>query len=518
MKTRTSKKELVNSKLIPTSAVRLLNILNEGGYEAYLVGGCVRDLILGVRPNDFDMCTNATPNQMKELFRKNGLAYLTIGMDFGTITAQVSRVFNNTVDKGIDSYEVTTYRKDSEYKDNRHPDKIEYTSFLEDDLSRRDFTINAMAYDPMCNKLVDPYNGLTDLNNGVIKAVGDADKRFKEDALRIMRALRFSLVYAFGIEQKTAQALHNNKERLSYVSTERITQEITKILTSGVKIHDLFLEFHDIIFQIIPELSECYKFNQRNKYHKHDVYEHTLCVVDNISETNNIVLKMAALLHDIGKPKAFELDDTGQGHFYGHPEISYEIAKNVLNKRFKFTAKESSIILELVRYHDMKMGTTKKSVKRVLNKFGDDFLSLWLVLRQADIDDHVEIYVKHSDYVLTSDIREMMNEIKADNECFTLADLEIDGNDIMTQLRIKPSQVVGIILNKLLNEVIEDNKKNNKKYLLCRAEQVLDSIKEKKENDRIKGKVQHGKSVHRQHRLSNNRPSNSIVKSTINKR
>ena len=444
--------------IIPQGALYVITQLKNSGYEAYLVGGCVRDLLLEETPHDFDICTNAEPAKVIDVLTKNKCKYHTVGIEFGTVTA--------LCDDG--EYEITTYRTDGEYTDNRRPDSVNYTSSIEVDLSRRDFTINAMAYDPLENRLVDIFDGYKGLVSCKLVAVGDADKRFKEDALRILRALRFAIRYDLTIDASTYKAMKDNVELLDNISKERITAELEKMLTSGKSIVYWFNECNWLIGKIIPELKQCFNFNQNNKYHKHDVYEHILNVVDNC-KTNKFEIKLAALLHDIGKPKAYVVGEDGWGHFYGHPEDSYEISKEVLNKRLRLTVEQSNRVLNLVRYHDITIANTKASVKRALNKHGIEMIKDWFILKQADMDDHIYPDKKWKYTVDIIKIKELIQVILDEQSCFSLKDLNINGKDIMSILGIKPGKQVGEILHTLLEEVIDEKINNEHEELTKRA-------------------------------------------------
>lgn len=461
---------MINKRNVDENAKNLIKLLNKCGYEAYLVGGCVRDLLLNKTPKDWDICTNAKPQEIISVLRKNNIKFCTPGIEFGTVVALVeTREIHGKVDEGpgcaklvkkVSEYEITTYRAETAYRDNRHPDEVKFIGDLKGDLSRRDFTINAMAYNPITNELVDYFNGQEHLSRGIIETVGDAEERFSEDSLRILRAIRFAVRYNFSISLDTASAMKTCVSLLDNVSKERITQELEKMLTCGKNIKHYFTIYSFVIERIIPEIAKCINFDQNNKYHTHDVYLHMLYVVDNC-KTNKFEIKLAALLHDIGKPDTYIEDAQGQGHFYGHPQISYEICKQMLDKNFRLTNEQKDRVLELVKYHDMILATTKKSVKRALNKHGKGFLEDWFILKQADMDDHIYPNKKHR-YVIDIDyIRKTMEEIVSANECFTIKDLSINGKDIMEITNTKPGKHIGTILNALLEKVIDEEIEND---------------------------------------------------------
>ena len=403
----------INTKDIDKNALELIRLLNNEGYEAYLVGGCVRDMLLRYKPKDYDICTNALPEDTLRILKKNKIRYHKLGIKFGTVVAMI----------GTNEYEITTYRIDGQYSDSRRPDEVEFTTNILKDLSRRDLTINAIALDINNNTLIDPFDGLFDIKARALKAVGDPDKRFEEDALRILRVLRFAIKYDLGIEHKTYNAMVKNKKLLQDISKERITSELMSILSLNVSIQNQFTNCSWLIKEIIPELGPTMGFDQHNKYHNHNVYEHILNVVDNCNTTKPEV-KLAALLHDIGKPKAFFIGEDGQGHFYGHPEISYNIAAEVVKNRLKLSKAQEDKILTLVRYHDLPVGTSKASAKRLIVKLGEDNVDDWMIHRVADMKDHEYYDKKEEVYSNIEKLRENIRIIREENECFSLKNLK----------------------------------------------------------------------------------------------
>lgn len=456
---------ILDSTKIPSVIHQVIKDLNSSGFEAYIVGGCVRDLLIGVNPHDYDICTNATPSDIIKVAKKNSYKYSAVGIDYGTVVLIING----------EEIEVTTYRHDGTYSDGRHPDEIQFATSLEEDLKRRDFTINAIAFNPITHDIVDKFNGIEDLSRGIIKTIQEPNTSFSDDALRLLRAIRFAIKYKFFIDNDTAKAIISNAHLIEYVSKERITQEFEKILGTQNSIRNTFMEYHELIFTIIPELRNCYKFNQNNKYHQHDVYEHMLYVVDGC-KTNKFEIKMAALLHDIGKPSSYTEDEQGHGHFYGHPEVSYEISKEILSKHFRLTNKQYDRITELIRNHDMMMTPTEKNVRRALNNFGEDFLRDWFILKQSDFDDHVIPESKVDWFVDTSILCGIMQNILDKQACFSIKDLNINGNDIIDILKIKPSKHIGIILNTLLKDVMDDKVNNDYDELSKRTIEIYNSI------------------------------------------
>lgn len=449
---------------IPTDALRITKFLSD--YEkAYLVGGCVRDMYMNKIPHDYDICTSVTPNEIIALMELNGYKTSDRSIKYGTVIVTGH-------DK--EEYEVTTFRSESNYSDSRHPSEVKFETDIVKDLERRDFTINAIAYNPYTKEIADPFNGADDIKNKVIKAVGNPYERFNEDALRILRAMRFAIKYDFEIEKETQEAMISCAPKLNSISKERITEEFKKIFETGKPITDIFIKNAEIIKTIIPEIEECIGFNQNNKYHKHNVFEHNLAVTD-LCKSNKFEIKMAALLHDIGKPQSYTVDEEGNGHFYGHPKVSRDIATEVLAKDFCVTTKEKERILDLVEFHDMEFEATENAVKRKLNKFGEDFLRDWIVIKTADRDDHIFPCGKENAkwYPKTELIEETLNEVIEKNNCFSIKDLAVNGNDLMQELGLKPGKDIGIMLDNLLDDVIENEVENDRESLLKKAEDYL---------------------------------------------
>lgn len=445
-----------NFVFVPDNVKLIHNVLCHKNYECHLVGGCVRDALLGEVPHDYDLCTNANPDAVQELLKETGIRSSCVGIQYGTVVALLNQ----------DQYEITTYRTESEYLDGRHPNKVDFTKNINDDLARRDFTINAMAFDLDRNTIVDPYCGMEDLKNRIIRMVGDPNERIKEDPLRILRGLRFAIRYGFSIDDKTKEAFLNNKHFLSFVAKERVTNEFKKMFSYNKPITSVFLEYAPIIFELIPELRPCYKFEQNNKYHKHDVYEHLLHVVDGC-DTDKFEIKLAALLHDVGKPASYVTDKQGNGHFYGHANISYEMSKDILSKDFRVTVQEREKLLFLIREHDHEMPITTKSVRKFVSDFGEDYINDWMILKKGDISDHLNPDPERSlpdKYLMMLDTYQ--NFIENESR-FSLKDLNVNGLD-MISLELKGSSI-GDTLNYLLNNVINEITQNNHDELIKAA-------------------------------------------------
>ena len=449
----------------------IIGELNEHGYEAYLVGGCVRDAILNKVPKDWDITTNATPDEVIKIFSPK-YKVLEVGKKYGTVAVVIDS----------NQYEITTYRVDGEYSDNRKPNNVEYTSDIVEDLKRRDFTMNAIAINPNPPlKIIDPFNGIDDIYNRTIRCVGNANERFEEDALRILRALRFSAKYGFDIESDTAIALTNNRYLLKNISAERINAELCKILMSDNCGNKVLRKYSSVIRQIIPEIGEMIDFPQNNPHHLYDVWEHTLHCMDyevmrKLLYSPDIIVRLAVLLHDIGKPYCYSEDENKIGHFYGHAKISAEIAEDILT-RLKFSNDIKDKVVELIINHDIQFLATKSNIKRTLNRLGEEQLRRLLSLREFDIwgqNRTNESWQTKNLKILS--MYKILDFIIKENECFKLKDLDINGKDLI-ELGIPQGRQIGEILNALLIMVI-DGEIENKKEKLIEVAKLL--IKERK--------------------------------------
>ena len=445
--------EHTNMKLtIPSNAEKILHILEENGYEAYVVGGCVRDSILGRTPDDWDITTSASPEQVKELFHRT----VDTGLQHGTVTVLMDK----------EGYEVTTYRVDGDYEDGRHPKQVMFTSSLEEDLKRRDFTINAMAYHP-ARGLVDLFHGMEDMQAKIIRCVGDPMERFHEDALRILRAVRFSAQLGYEIEAETADAIRVLAPNLKNISAERIQTELVKLVTSPHP-DDLRIAYETGITKVIlPEFDICITTNQNHPHHCYTVGEHILHSMCEIRPDK--VLRLAMLFHDIGKPDAITTDEHGINHFHGHPEISAAYAKKIM-RRLKFDNKSIYYVTNLVRYHDVRMELSRKSVRRAINKIGDDIFPLLFEVREADTLAQSMYKRKEKEQDLAK-LKEIYEDIVASRECVSLKQLAVTGSDLIREAGIPEGPQVGVKLKELLSLVIEDPSRNTKEYLLSAAKQ-----------------------------------------------
>jgi tRNA nucleotidyltransferase (CCA-adding enzyme) len=435
---------------ISQGAKKALELLHAAGYEAYLVGGCVRDLIMKIPAHDYDITTSATPEEMKKAF----IGYTTIetGIKHGTITFLYNK----------EPIEITTYRIEGEYKDNRHPESVEFTTKLENDLSRRDFTMNALVYNEN-EGIIDLFGGQKDIASKTIRAIGVAENRFKEDALRILRAMRFSSQLGFEIEEETKKAMVKCAPLLHNISAERISQELNKLLV-GKNVKKVILDCYEILGEILPEIKKIHGFNQYNKYHIYSVLEHTATALENIDPVAHLRLTM--LLHDTGKVYTFTRDENGTGHFYGHNKVSADIAKDFLNK-YKYDNLTKERVVELVKIHDTPIEMDRIFIKKRLNRLGKDAFFDLLKVKRADN------LAQNPEYFWLDKLDKMENiarEIVEENE-FTLSSLKISGNDLIS-LGITGKKI-GEALNLLLNEVIEEKIPNQKEALLKRAAQLI---------------------------------------------
>ncbi len=447
---------------IPESAKLILEKLHASGYEAYVVGGCVRDSILGRTPGDWDITTNAKPSEVKKLFDRT----IDTGIEHGTVTVMM----------GKEGFEVTTYRIDGEYDDGRHPREVTFTASLIEDLKRRDFTINAMAYSDE-DGLIDEFEGLLDIENGVIRCVGNPMERFSEDALRMMRAVRFAAQLGYKIEHGTRDAIKALAPTLSKISAERIQVELVKLLVSDNpgEIRELYET--GITAIILPEFDLCMKTEQNSLHHIYTVGEHIVRTVEAIRADK--VLRLTMLFHDIEKPSCKTTDEEGHDHFYGHTEKGSDTAVDIL-KRLKFDNNTIDLVKRLVRYHDYRYPATKKNVRKAANKVGVDIFSLLLEIHNADVSAQSD-YRRDEKYEWTKEVADLFEEIKRDNECLTLKDLAVKGGDLIA-VGIKPGKELGAILNEMLSDVLEDPEHNTREYLLYSDR--LNAIRERIRSDK----------------------------------
>lgn len=432
---------------LPSYVANAIEKLNARGFEAYAVGGCTRDLLRGEAPNDYDIATSALPEEILSVFE--GERTIPTGLIHGTVTL---------LSEG-GPLEITTYRIDGGYTDGRHPDAVAFSSSFREDAKRRDFTVNAMAIHPD-GTLLDYFGGQADLERKIIRAVGDPALRFEEDALRILRAMRFASVLDFEIEEKTAEAMHVQQERLRFVSAERIREELTKALC-GKGVLRIFTAFSDIVGFILPELVPSMGFDQKSRYHLFDVYTHTLHAVAAVKPER--VLRLTMLLHDVGKPSVFSLDEKGEGHFYGHGDKSVEMAAEVL-RRLRFDNATADTVLRLIRYHDLPLENFFTHLPRLRGRHGDPFLLQLLEVKRADNLAQNPAFATRQERLAEAEA--LLRAEMEKEPPFTVASLAVNGKDLLA-LGLPPSPQIGSILSHLTEAVLDGRVQNEKEALLA---------------------------------------------------
>ena len=435
---------------LPEQVQNILLRLEGAGYEAWCVGGAVRDALLGLAPGDWDVTTSAPPEAVLELFAPHALP---TGLQHGTITVG-----------GGHGVEITTFRRDGAYLDNRHPDHVEFTGSLTEDLARRDFTVNAIAVD-LRGELADPFDGQADLAEKILRAVGEPEKRFQEDALRILRGLRFASKLGFSIEPETAKAIRRCAPLLKQIAPERIQVELTGILC-GAHAAEVLLSYPDVLGVFMPEILPCVGFDQHSIYHCYDVWEHTARAVAAAKPLP--VLRWALLLHDLGKPSTFTLDEEGRGHFYGHWRESVPLGEAVLN-RLRVDNHSKRTILTLVERHDAPLTLSEKSVRRSLSRYGEETLRLLLEVKRADNLAQAEPYRDRQ--TLISQFEDLLHLVLESGDCFSLKQLAVKGGDL-TALGLR-GPAVGEALDELLELVIDEKLPNDRGILLEHIKEKL---------------------------------------------
>ena len=439
---------------IPADANELIHTLQNNGHSAYIVGGCVRDSILGRTPHDYDICTSATPSEMLEIFKDKKI--IETGLQHGTVTVVVNG----------EPYEITTYRIDGIYSDNRRPDTVAFTDKLVEDLRRRDFTINAMAYNDE-EGLIDPFNGMEDIKYKKISCVGFAEDRFGEDALRILRAIRFATQLEFAIMPDTDWEIHKQYKNLENISIERINSEFCKIASSDDFCVELLL-YKDVFSLFIPELKDMFDFPQNNPWHIWDVFGHTIHAVE-YCDSDDLVVRLAVFFHDFGKPHSYQDGEDGIRHFKGHGKVSADMTDSIM-KRLRFDNETRNNVVELVYYHDATFEVGKKYVKRWLNKIGEKQFRRLLQVKKAD--NKAQNLELSSDRIKElSEIEALIDEVLQEDECFSLKDVAVNGKDLIG-VGYKTGKELGNTLNKLLQLVIDGDCPNEKEKLLQEAESL----------------------------------------------
>ena len=435
---------------LPKHVKYIIETLEQNGYEAYAVGGCVRDSILGREPNDWDITTSADPYEVKKLFSHT----IDTGLQHGTVTIMLEHV----------GYEVTTYRIDGDYEDSRHPKEVTFTKSLEEDLKRRDFTVNAMAYNDR-DGLIDLFHGMDDIQKKVIRCVGNAEERFTEDALRIMRAVRFSAQFGYEIELETKKAIVKLAPNLKNISAERIREELIKLLVSDHPDYIRIAYETGITAQILPELDVCMETKQNTPHHMYTVGEHIIHSLTYVP--GDKVLRLAMLMHDIGKPYCITTDEAGRDHFKGHAEKSAEMAAVIMH-RLKFDNDTLNRVKRLAKYHDWAISLSppikKATVRSMISRIGEDLFPDLFTIGDADL-------LAQSDYFKAEKeekqqlLKEMYREIIEQGDCLSIKNLAVSGNDLIEH-GMKPGKELGQVLQKMLEDVLKHPSSNNKEYLL----------------------------------------------------
>lgn len=431
--------------VLPKKVVHIIDILEKNGFEAYAVGGCVRDIILGKTPNDWDITTSAKPQEIKSLFHRT----IDTGIEHGTVTVMMDK----------EGFEVTTYRIDGEYEDNRHPKQVIFTDKLKEDLKRRDFTINAMAFNYR-RGIVDEFGGIKDLQDGIVRCVGNPEERFGEDALRILRAVRFAAQLDFDIHEDTCRAIKLLVKNLTNISKERIQTEMDKMICSDHPEKILMAYKLGITKWILPEFDRMMNVPQNSIYHMYNVGVHTVKVMENIE--NNHYLRWAALLHDIGKPDKHVIGEDGYSHFYGHGDLGEKMAVSIL-KGLKFDNKTVKIVSRLVKHHDDTIRLTDYGVKKSVVKVGCDIFPMLIKLKWADLAGKSDYSKEHTTDDLKK-LQEIYEKIVERGDCLEIKNMAVNGRDLI-EWGLKPGAEVGEGLDKLFEEVLKHPENNTKEKL-----------------------------------------------------
>ena len=439
---------------IPLGARHILRALNGAGYEAYLVGGCVRDLLRGVEPHDWDICTSARPEETETCFA--GHRIIETGLKHGTVT----------VLEGGEPYEITTYRTEGPYSDSRRPDYVEFVSSLEADLARRDFTMNAIALG-VDGGLRDPFGGAGDIQAGRIRCVGEPAHRFREDGLRVMRALRFGAVFGYEIEERTARAVHGSRAVLRHVAAERVHTELSKLLT-GQNAGAILRQYPDVLCVFWPELEPLVTLEQHNPWHCWGGWEHTIHTVE--AAPADLVLRLTMLLHDAGKPGCKSTDENGVDHFYGHPAAGAGLADQLL-RTLKFDNRTRERVVTLVEHHDIQLPPRSQAIRRWLSRLGTETFFQLLEVKRADSMGQDPVLAQ-ARLAQLEGIRAKAEEIVSQGQCLRLRDLAVNGRDVIAA-GIAPGPEVGRVLNCLLEEVLSGTLPNRRDALLSRLPSLL---------------------------------------------
>lgn len=439
---------------MPYAAETAIARLEAAGFEAWIVGGCVRDALLSREPNDWDITTSARPTDVLSVF--SDCRVIETGIKHGTLTVLLDGM----------PLEITTYRSDGAYADNRHPIAVTFSDTVEDDLSRRDFTVNAMAYHPK-RGIVDLFGGQSDLDNRTIACVGDPETRFREDGLRILRAIRFASVLDFAIDNKTDAAIHSCRTLLSNIAAERIRDELCKLIVGRGAVR-ILREYSDVMAEFLPELGACVGFAQNTRYHAYDVYEHSLRALG-YTHSTDLITRLAILLHDVGKPLCYTEDERG-GHFKGHGPCGTELV-SALMRRLRFDNATAQAVTQLVEYHDREIPAEPRAVKRLMQKMSDENILRLMEVKRCDRLAHAPEFATPSPAL--SRIPLILNDIRAADDCLSLKALAVDGKDLIRELDLRPGKELGNILEALLDLVIDEKVENKRKSLLEAARNIV---------------------------------------------
>ncbi len=443
-----------DSIYLPRDVIGLLQTLQSAGHTAYVVGGCVRDSLLGRTPGDWDICTSARPEEMRRLFADHQL--ILTGEKHGTVAVVLHGK----------PYEMTTYRLDGNYHDHRHPDAVQFVDDLPRDLARRDFTINAMAYSPQSG-LVDLFHGREDLQNGVIRCVGNATARLEEDALRVLRALRFSATLGFSIAPETAAAIHRHAGGLAHVSAGRICAELRRLVT-GPGAGRVLLQYQDVVAQFLPETNAMAGFWQHNPHHIYTVWGHTAAAVG--ASAPDEAVRLALLFHDMAKPQCFTRDAAGTGHFYGHAQAGSALCRQAM-QRLQFDSETVRLVSQLVLYHDTVLVPQKPAVRRWLNKIGQAQFCRLLAVHRGDTLGLAPALWPQRLAALQA-VEDVLAQVLKEEACFSRKALAVNGRDIMA-LGVPQGRQVGEVLHKLLQCVLEGRLPNERQALLAYAKGLV---------------------------------------------
>ena len=436
---------------LPKPVLECMQALERAGFQAYAVGGCVRDALLGQAPHDYDLCTDATPSQICDVF--SGFPLVHSGEKHGTVGVVIKKSV----------YEITTFRTEGGYQDSRHPDWVRFVPTVEEDLARRDFTVNAMAYSP-ARGLVDPWGGKKDLREHVLRAVGDPSTRFSEDTLRILRGVRFAVRFSLMPDTETENAMFRLAPQMDNLARERVFEELCKLLPL-VKAEDL-LHYSPVLTQVLPELAPSVGFLQHSPHHAYDVFTHTAHVVEAVSP--DLVLRWAALLHDVAKPACFTQDANGRGHFKGHAPEGAKMADAILLRLKAPTALRQQVVF-LIEHHMLPLEPDKRLLRRRLGKYGEDTLRKLLTLQRADFSSKGTGNAQ--DGAIFTEVEQLLDEIMQEDACFSIKDLAINGHDLMA-LGYAPGKNLGTCLEYLLQQVQDELLPNQKEALFCAASRL----------------------------------------------